>query len=167
MPIRKLENLKIWIFENSKIKPKPLRKKWRPQHVTVLQRHSTYAPSIVVVVNYHNGVKSFMKLQLLYFSLWSCILKSMLLKFGHSEKTIRIWNNLPLDLTFTKSNLVGDCFQFCGLLRKPELYFSCVLLIDDLGFSQECQIFWWINAKIDRSNLLKKWNCRSLSQLQF
>ena len=24
------------------------------------------------------------------------------LKFGHSEKATKIWNNLPLDLTFTK-----------------------------------------------------------------
>ena len=33
-------------------------------------------------------------------------------------------NNLPLDLTFTKltSNHEGDCFKFCDLHRKPELY---------------------------------------------
>jgi hypothetical protein len=43
--------------------------------------------------------------------------------FGHSEKAAKISNNPPLDLTFTKgtSNHVGDCFKFCGLLRKPEL----------------------------------------------
>ena len=27
---------------------------------------------------------------------------TLLLKFGHSEKATKIWNNLPLDLTFTK-----------------------------------------------------------------
>ena len=45
------------------------------------------------------------------------------LKFGHSEKTTKVWNNLPLHLMFTKqkTNQVGDCFQFCGLPRKPEL----------------------------------------------
>ena len=45
------------------------------------------------------------------------------LKFRHSEKTTKVWNNLPLHLMFTKqkTNQVGDCFQFCGLLRKPEL----------------------------------------------
>jgi len=36
------------------------------------------------------------------------------------------------------------------------LYCSCVSLIDDLGFSQEFQIIDKTNAKIDRSNLLKK-----------
>ena len=35
------------------------------------------------------------------------------LKFGHSEKATQIWNNLP--------HHVGDCFKFCGLLKKPEL----------------------------------------------
>ena len=29
-------------------------------------------------------------------------LGGLMLKFGHSEKTTKIWNNLPLDLTFTK-----------------------------------------------------------------
>ena len=50
----------------------------------------------------------------------------LFLKFGHSEKDIKVWNNLPLDLTCTKqtSNHVGDCFKFCGLLWKFELYFS-------------------------------------------
>ena len=48
------------------------------------------------------------------------------LKFGYSEKATKIWNNLPLDLSFTKqtSKHVGDCSKFCGLLRKPELYMS-------------------------------------------
>ena len=36
------------------------------------------------------------------------------LKFGHSEKTITIWNNLPLDLTFTCKRQI----KFCGLLIK-------------------------------------------------
>ena len=52
----------------------------------------------------------------------------LLIKFGHYEKATKIWNNLPLDLTLMKwtSNYVGDCFKFCGLLRKPEVYLFAV-----------------------------------------
>ena len=39
--------------------------------------------------------------------------KKSLVKFGHSEKATKIWNNLPLNF-----------FKFCGLLRKPEHYHS-------------------------------------------
>ena len=45
-------------------------------------------------------------------SLLTSILKPLYLKFGHSEKTKK----------FETSNHVGDCFKFCGLLIKPELY---------------------------------------------
>ena len=44
-------------------------------------------------------------------------------KFGQSGKAIKIWNNLQIDLKFTKqmSNQVEDCIKLCGLLKKPEL----------------------------------------------
>ena len=47
-----------------------------------------------------------------------------IIKFGHSEKATKIWNHLPLDLTFSKltSNQVEDGFKSCGILRKAEFY---------------------------------------------
>ena len=60
------------------------------------------------------------------FTKWPENYKYSSVKLGHSEKATKIWNNLPLDLTFTElsSNQVGECFKFCGLFKKPKLY-SC------------------------------------------
>ena len=43
-----------------------------------------------------------------------CISVNFLLKLSFSEKATKIWSYHPLDLTFTPN--------FCGLLRKAELY---------------------------------------------
>ena len=42
-------------------------------------------------------------------------------KYRHSKRAAKFQNNFPIDLTFT-SNEVEDCFKFCGLLTKAELY---------------------------------------------
>lgn len=45
----------------------------------------------------------------------------------------KIWNNFPPDLTFTfllikRLTQAGDCFKFWGLLWKPELSMSYILI---------------------------------------
>ena len=52
--------------------------------------------------------------------------------FWKGRKNLKLY--LPRDLTFTKqmSNHVGDCFKFCGLLRKPELYWMKTRGFDSL-----------------------------------
>ena len=49
-----------------------------------------------------------------------------IVKFGHSEKATKIWNNLPLFLTFLSNvkerwKIVSN---FCGLLRMSKLYYT-------------------------------------------
>ena len=48
-------------------------------------------------------------------------------KFSFSEKATKIWSYHPLDLTFTLSKYQIKwviTLNFCGLLRKAELYIS-------------------------------------------
>ena len=46
--------------------------------------------------------------------------KLSLLKFGHSEKALKIWNNLPLSLTLPSKvkKKVEDCFKFMWPSQK-------------------------------------------------
>ena len=56
--------------------------------------------------------------------------QKMLIQFMFFKKAIKIWWNLPVDLTFTIVNFKNweILLNFCDLLRKLELYFIRIAL---------------------------------------
>ena len=87
---------------------------------------------------------------------------SDILKFGHSEKATKIWNNLPLDLTFTgKIKSSGRLFQILGTSKVKEwsIFYIANTVGQNIENSESCPILrlLWETKIRNVSQCLSKW----------
>ena len=78
---------------------------------------------------------------------------SFFVKFGHSEKATKVWNNLPLNLTFTKATVIhqppksNEDYQERGV----QIYHVTTFNTRSWGYTiyidawVKCRLFFWIS----------------------
>ena len=70
---------------------------------------------------------------------------SVLFKFGHSEKATKIGNNLPLDLTFTKGQLISKAnFEaFIWTTNRTKIFlYICPSSLKQVKSRKECKLLY-------------------------